>query len=377
MGVNAELNRQFNDYWSQRAESLSKITDAILGINPVFRMVLEHLLSGCGRYKALDLGTGSGLVAIELARMGFEVTAVDYNEDMLDSASILAEKYNVNIDFVLDDIQNPKFHKSTFDVIVCKDAVWNLQDPGSAYEKWFDLLTPGGRLVIFDTNYYLYLTKPEYKKRKSELEKAMNKHEVSMVNKVINETVDISICEELAKSLPLTKVFRPAWDVEQLMRTGFSDMRVHSMDHLDYYYGEEDSEVGTPMCFALSAVKTTPFREFSENMVEHNLSLNDLRKSMDLEYSNLGGVLKCLANEGCLKLMIALTYTDLTVSQSADVLNISHSLASHDLRMLKSNGIVDSIRDGKETIYFVIDRGMTRKLLASAMMIADTRHDFY
>lgn len=78
-----------------------------------------------GRPSILDIGTGSGCIAISLAKLipNSDVTAVDVSEKALEVARKNAEENGVNVHFVHDDILNP--HVKTygrasqqFDIIV-------------------------------------------------------------------------------------------------------------------------------------------------------------------------------------------------------------------------------------------------------------------
>ncbi len=75
--------------------------------------------------KIIDIGTGSGCIAISLAKLipNSDVTAVDVSEKALEVAKKNAEANGVNVHFVLDDILNPhvKTHgraSQQFDIIV-------------------------------------------------------------------------------------------------------------------------------------------------------------------------------------------------------------------------------------------------------------------
>jgi len=60
----------------------------------------------------LDIGTGSGTQAVQLADMGFEVTAMDISPIAIENAGKLSKK----VEFVQDDILNTKITKK-FDYI--------------------------------------------------------------------------------------------------------------------------------------------------------------------------------------------------------------------------------------------------------------------
>ena len=76
--------------------------------------------TGCN---VLDIGTGSGCIAISLAKLlkDSAVTAVDVSEKALEVAKKNAEANNVNVRFILDDILNPQNTElidNQYDIIV-------------------------------------------------------------------------------------------------------------------------------------------------------------------------------------------------------------------------------------------------------------------
>ncbi|MCE9652347.1 MAG: class I SAM-dependent methyltransferase [Nitrosarchaeum sp.] len=71
---------------------------------------IQHLDKG----RFLDLGTGPGTQAIELAKKGFIVTGSDVSP----SAIKKAKSSTTNVNFVIDDILNSKFERESFDYIL-------------------------------------------------------------------------------------------------------------------------------------------------------------------------------------------------------------------------------------------------------------------
>ena len=66
-----------------------------------------------GKGKFLDLGTGPGTQAIQLAKLGFDVTGVDLSVSAIEKAKKLSNQIN----FVADDFLNSKLPEKEFDFI--------------------------------------------------------------------------------------------------------------------------------------------------------------------------------------------------------------------------------------------------------------------
>lgn len=82
---------------------------------------LVYKKSERGSFTAIDIGTGSGCIAVELSKKypKARVYAVDVSERALAVASENSKNQNVQINFVSDDILHPAMEKyPTFDLIV-------------------------------------------------------------------------------------------------------------------------------------------------------------------------------------------------------------------------------------------------------------------
>ena len=101
------------------------VEEGVLIPRPETEEMVRHLAVGHWplAVKILDIGTGSGCIAISLAKLLKDsvVTAVDVSEKALEIAKKNAEANGVDVQFVLDDILNPKNQELTdnqYDIIV-------------------------------------------------------------------------------------------------------------------------------------------------------------------------------------------------------------------------------------------------------------------
>ena len=98
-----------------------KLNNNVLIPRPETEELVEWIIKDAHVNKnILDIGTGSGCIAISLSKyLSYcNITGWDINEDVLNIANHNAILNNVNVLFELSDITKPKFSKEKFDVIV-------------------------------------------------------------------------------------------------------------------------------------------------------------------------------------------------------------------------------------------------------------------
>ncbi|HVE91184.1 MAG TPA: class I SAM-dependent methyltransferase [Actinomycetota bacterium] len=98
----------------------------------------------------LEVGCGTGSVALVLAGLGHDVTGIDLSPRMLEIARTRAAVAGRVIRFDLMDAAAPDFPSGTFDVVICRHLLWTLPDPPQVLARWASLLRPAGRLVLIE-----------------------------------------------------------------------------------------------------------------------------------------------------------------------------------------------------------------------------------
>jgi len=99
----------------------------------------------------LDVGTGTGFLAVLLADLGHRVTAIDLADGMMATARANAAGLKTTPLFQLGDAIDPPFAEASFDVVTNRHLLWTLLDPARAISRWYEILRPGGRLVAIDS----------------------------------------------------------------------------------------------------------------------------------------------------------------------------------------------------------------------------------
>lgn len=96
--------------------------------------------------RVLDVGAGTGFLAIQLARQGYDVTALDLSAQMLARLTDKAREAGLEVDTVQGDAGDPAV--GGFDVVVERHLLWTLPDPGGALEAWHKA---ADRLVLLES----------------------------------------------------------------------------------------------------------------------------------------------------------------------------------------------------------------------------------
>lgn len=99
----------------------------------------------------LDLGCGTGSLALLAAEAGHRVTAVDRSPRMAGRARAkLTGGGYAGARVLTGDAEHPPFAPRSFDVVLVRHLLWVLPDPAAALRRWCALLRPGGRLVLVE-----------------------------------------------------------------------------------------------------------------------------------------------------------------------------------------------------------------------------------
>lgn len=96
--------------------------------------------------KILDVGTGTGFVALIAAEMGLDVTGVDWSETMLKQAKDKAAAKDVELTFTHGTLENLPFEQACFGVVTARHLLWTLVEPIQVFRQWYRVLMSGGNV---------------------------------------------------------------------------------------------------------------------------------------------------------------------------------------------------------------------------------------
>jgi SAM-dependent methyltransferase len=93
---------------------------------------------------ALDVGTGNGLLAAELRARVPDVTAIDTDRDVLDSARL----EDPRVHWVHGDVMAYPFPLASFDAVTSVAVLHHLPDLDRAFARLAELTAPGGVVAV-------------------------------------------------------------------------------------------------------------------------------------------------------------------------------------------------------------------------------------
>jgi demethylmenaquinone methyltransferase/2-methoxy-6-polyprenyl-1,4-benzoquinol methylase len=126
-----------------------------LGQDPLWRRFLVSRLPPGG--DVLDVATGTGLVAAELVRRGFEVTGVDQSSEML---AIARRRFGGRVALVEASADSLAFADGTFDHLTFTYLLRYVDDPGATLAELARVVRAGGTVASLEFGVPAGLARP-------------------------------------------------------------------------------------------------------------------------------------------------------------------------------------------------------------------------
>jgi demethylmenaquinone methyltransferase/2-methoxy-6-polyprenyl-1,4-benzoquinol methylase len=138
------------------------------GIDTYWRSRLVSAVSCWRPRNVLDIATGSGDVALALARSlrrSSRIYGIDFCEPMLERAEgrrVARPKLYGGVEFMLGDAASLPFADSTFDAVTVAFGLRNFADRARCLSEAYRVLLPGGRLYILEFSRCWGALRPAY-----------------------------------------------------------------------------------------------------------------------------------------------------------------------------------------------------------------------
>lgn len=125
------------------------------GIDRRWRTKAVRLLKYREGSRILDVATGTGDVALEIARntpASVRITGADFCKEMVElgEVKVAASPYVGRIDFTVAPCEDLPFANNTFDSITIAFGIRNVVDRKLGLAEMWRVLRPGGRMIILE-----------------------------------------------------------------------------------------------------------------------------------------------------------------------------------------------------------------------------------
>jgi len=115
------------------------------------KQLIKFSKKSLSNFNILDLGCGGGLVCEPLARLGANITGIDFVKKNIIAAKKHAKKSNTNIEYLHQDINNLKFKKK-YDAVLILEVLEHIENWKKIIINVKKLLKPGGKMIISTIN---------------------------------------------------------------------------------------------------------------------------------------------------------------------------------------------------------------------------------
>jgi SAM-dependent methyltransferase len=157
------VKEQVAAHWDRRAAHFDEDFGHSIG-GPAERAawdrILDLVIPKGGPCDALDVGSGTGFLALELAARGHRVTGIDFAPAMVARAREKAASRGLAVRFDQGDAEKLPYPDAGFDLVISRHVLWTLPHPQRALDEWLRVLRPGGRLAVIDGAQYNDATAP-------------------------------------------------------------------------------------------------------------------------------------------------------------------------------------------------------------------------
>jgi ubiquinone/menaquinone biosynthesis C-methylase UbiE len=134
--------------WDQTSEDYSKYRP---GYPDNYFLLLQELGIGLKNQDILDIGTGTGALALPFAKQEARVTGVDISGGQIEAAKALASEKKLNVRFIVAKAEETGLPDNSFDVLTSSMS-WGYLDQKRMPEEAARLLRKNGLLLISSLN---------------------------------------------------------------------------------------------------------------------------------------------------------------------------------------------------------------------------------
>ena len=150
-----DVKSVISQYWDKRSQTYDENRyNSQNEVRHFWTGILRNAVRTDDSLKILDVGTGTGFLALLFAEMEHSVTGIDISKGMLEKARHNAGELKLTVDFMHCDAENLPFEDGTFDVVINRHLLWTIPNPRIAVDEWSRVVKSGGKIMLIDGKWY-------------------------------------------------------------------------------------------------------------------------------------------------------------------------------------------------------------------------------
>jgi 2-polyprenyl-3-methyl-5-hydroxy-6-metoxy-1,4-benzoquinol methylase/DNA-binding transcriptional ArsR family regulator len=350
-------------FWDEIASDYSSNYTECVDLSRWVSLIVDTSFPNSKVLKIADIGAGSAMLAKAFSRLGYDVTVTELSEEMLNSAIYSAEMEDLHITFIKDDITRTKLPKESFDIVLLRDLLFNIESSEKALQNAVGLLRPGGLLVIADGNFIQHNHIEEFRLRRNY---NLLKDGTDESAKLLRLSEDrYQKLESMVRDYPINECRRPHWDVTHLLDLGMGKIRLICDANNAFSHLTENGNTTVPMKFVLMAEKpsTVP------NDSDANFTKMGDTYVTEISTAPVSDIFSAIGNTYRVKIIRTLLRKSKNVKELAEIIELNENKTCYHLGILKDAGLITGSKVGREMYYKVNDGTDVRHLMELAMRI--------
>ena len=135
-------------FWDSYARKYDRFIDRYAG--STYKEIMGSILNEtCSEDNVLEIGTGTGIIACEVASRVKSIVATDISIEMINHANAkLANSYIDNLQFHIGSAYSISYPDKYFDIAIASNVFHLLSDPEKAIKEISRVLNGNGKLII-------------------------------------------------------------------------------------------------------------------------------------------------------------------------------------------------------------------------------------
>ncbi|MHA1305337.1 MAG: class I SAM-dependent methyltransferase [Candidatus Heimdallarchaeaceae archaeon] len=144
------MKKEWDEYYKGK-----EVKAEVTAQQPIIESICR--LMNVKRKRILEVGCGRAVDSIFLAKLGADITALDYSEIAIKLAKEISIKIGINICVVVGDSYNLPFQDGSFDVVFHQGFLEHFKNPTPLLKEQIRVLKPGGLLLVdVPQKYHIY-----------------------------------------------------------------------------------------------------------------------------------------------------------------------------------------------------------------------------